>query len=157
MSFRKTFFPFLVTFILGVVAVIPFQALKTEKKFVEVKNELVSSHRNETGSSGACPSHSKFKSDSDLNSNLKPLQIIAKPRANYTDAARTNQTEGTVTLRVTFLPNGKVGDVGIVKYLPDGLTEGSVEAAKNIKFEPATLNGKPIAVTKQVQYSFSLY
>lgn len=169
----KTFLPFLVTFILGVVAVIPFQVLKTEKKVVERRIELSSVKENGTGRSGHCSAKSnsseincfacekgtfvRSEEKNSSSSHLKPLQILAKPRANYTDAARTNQTQGTVTLRVTFLANGQIGNVGIVNYLPDGLTEQAIEAAKQIKFEPAMQNGKTIAVTKQVQYSFTLY
>lgn len=169
----KTFFPFCVTFLLGVLAAIPFQTLRTELKFREVRNELVSNHKNGTEGTGHCftKSHSselncfacekgtiaRNDEKSVLQSNLNPLQIVSKPRANYTDAARNNQTEGTVTLRVTFLANGEIGNVSMVKYLPDGLAEQAIEAAKQIKFEPATLNGKPVTVTKQVQYSFSLY
>ena len=152
----KTFLPFFVTFLLGISAVIPFQALKTEMKFREVRTELTSAHKNGTDSA-TCSSHSKFNSDLSVKSNLKPLQILFKPKANYTDAARQNETQGTITLRVSFLANGKVGNVATVNYLPDGLTEEAIEAAKQMKFEPAMLNGKPITVTKQVQYTFTLY
>lgn len=142
----KTFFPFCVTFLLGVLAAIPFQTLRTELKFREVRDELISAHGNESRERYSCSFDSR-----------KGLQILARPKANYTDAARNNQTEGTVTLRVAFLENGKIGDVSIVNYLPDGLTENAIEAAKQIRFEPAMINGKSITVTKQVQYNFSLY
>lgn len=145
----KTFLPFLVTFIIGVFVAIPFQSLRTEKKVSESKNGVI--YAVESGSGGGKRSACSFESNS------KALQIFSKPRANYTDAARTNQTQGTVTLRVTFLANGEIGDVAIVNYLPDGLTEGAIQAAKQIKFEPALQNGKAVSVTKQVQYSFTLY
>ena len=146
----KTFLPFSLAFLMGIIAVIPFQSLKTEKKVSEVKKEVIS-FNNGGGDGGG------RKSSCSFDSNSKTLQILSKPRANYTDAARTNQTQGTVTLRVTFLANGEIGNVGIVNYLPDGLTERAIEAAKQIKFEPATQNGKVVTVTKQVQYSFTLY
>ena len=166
----KTFLPFLVTFILGVVAVIPFQVLKTEKKVLEVKNEAKSLKEN-GGGSAACSakSHSSeincFACQNGMieverktpSSASKALQILSKPRATYTDLARTNQTQGTVTLRITFLANGGIGQMGVIKPLPDGLTEQALVAAMNIKFEPAIQNGKPVTVTKQVQYSFTLY
>lgn len=148
----KTFFPFCVTFLLGVLAAIPFQTLRTELKFREVRNEINSAHGNGNGIDFGSRERYSCSFDS-----KKGLQILAKPRAYYTDAARNNQTEGTVTLRVAFLENGKIGDVSIVNYLPDGLTENAIEAAKQIKFEPARLNGKSITVTKQIQYNFSLY
>ncbi len=85
------------------------------------------------------------------------LNITSKPRANYTDAARTNQVQGTVTLRVTFLPSGQIGGISPVNGLPYGLTEQAIAAARSIRFEPAKKNGVPYAVTKQVQYNFTLY
>jgi TonB family protein len=85
------------------------------------------------------------------------LKIISKPRANYTDAARQNQIQGTVTLRVTFLESGHIGSVSPISGLPDGLTEQAMAAAAQIRFEPANKNGEPITVTKSVQYSFTIY
>lgn len=89
--------------------------------------------------------------------NTTPLKILSKPKAEYTDAARTNQVQGTVTLRVTFLANGTIGSVTPVSGLPDGLTQQAINAAKMIRFEPAKRDGKPISITKQFQYSFTLY
>ena len=85
------------------------------------------------------------------------LSITSKPRANYTDAARTNQVQGTVTLRVTFNANGTIGSISPVSGLPNGLTEQAIAAARGIRFEPAKKNGVPQTVTKQVAYTFTLY
>ncbi|MBA2737512.1 MAG: energy transducer TonB [Pyrinomonadaceae bacterium] len=85
------------------------------------------------------------------------MRIVSKPRANYTDAARQNQVQGTVTLRVTFLPSGQIGSISPVSGLPYGLTEQAIAAARSIKFEPQMVNGSPVGVTKQVQYSFTIY
>lgn len=85
------------------------------------------------------------------------LQILSKPRPSYTEAARSENIEGTVILRVTFLASGKIGAVTPVKRLPNGLTDEAIEAAKQIEFEPAVENGRPVSVTKQVEYTFSIY
>lgn len=86
-----------------------------------------------------------------------PLMIIAKPRARYTDAARKKLVEGTVTLRVTFLPNGSIGSVSVVSRLSHGLTEQSIAAVRGIVFLPQNIEGKNVPVTKMVQYVFSIY
>ncbi len=39
------------------------------------------------------------------------LKIISKPNPSYTKEARSRNLEGAVLLRVTFLSNGKIGDV----------------------------------------------
>ena len=83
-----------------------------------------------------------------------PLRITSKPRPDYTESARTENVEGSVILRVTFLASGKIGAVTPTKTLPNGLTEQAIEAAKEIQFEPAKADGRFISVSKQVEYSF---
>ena len=87
----------------------------------------------------------------------KAIQILSKPRATYTDAARTNNVQGKVLVRVTFLANGRIGSVSAVKGLPYGLTERALAAARRIRFKPAMRNGQPYPVTKRIQYSFTIY
>lgn len=89
--------------------------------------------------------------------NTNNLQITGKPRAEYTDLARFYQVEGTVTLRVTFLADGNIGEIKPETKLPFGLTINAVNAAKQIKFLPPTKDGVPYSVTKRVHYSFTLY
>ena len=91
------------------------------------------------------------------NSGTTPLKFLSKPRAESTEESRKNQVQGTVTLRVTFLADGTIGAVSPISGLPDGLTDQAVKAAKLIRFEPARKDGKPITVTKIIQYNFILY
>ncbi len=88
---------------------------------------------------------------------IAPLRLILKPRANYTDAARQTQVQGTVTLRVMFLGSGGIGSISPVNALPYGLTEQSIAAARKIVFIPAKKNRVRISVAKLVQYSFAIY
>jgi len=85
------------------------------------------------------------------------LKILSKPRPGYTDEARQNNVQGTVILRVTFLSSGQVGGISAVKGLGNGLTEQAIAAAKRINFEPQKINGVPQSVTKQIEYTFSIY
>lgn len=87
----------------------------------------------------------------------KPLTILSKPRANYTEEARKNQVQGVVRLRVTFLANGTIGSITTISGLPYGLTEQAIAAARQIKFEPAMKNGVPQTVTRTIEYVFNLY
>lgn len=83
--------------------------------------------------------------------------IRGKPRASYTELARTRNVQGSVMLRVTFLANGGVGSISVVKALEAGLTEQAISAASRISFIPARHQGLPVTVSKQVEYSFSIY
>lgn len=84
-------------------------------------------------------------------------KIIAKPRAAYTDEARTNNVQGSVTLKIVLLASGQVGSITPLNRLPYGLTEQAIAAAKQIKFEPKKVNGVPQATTVTFQYGFNIY
>ena len=85
------------------------------------------------------------------------LNITSKPRADYTDAARQNNIQGVVRLKVTFLANGQIGAVSAVSGLPNGLTEKAIAAAKNMRFTPKKVNGVAVPVARVVEYSFTIY
>lgn len=85
------------------------------------------------------------------------VKILSKPRANYTDAARQNQVQGKVVLRVTFSANGSIGAISVISGLGNGLTEQAIAAARGIRFEPAKRAGVPYSVTKPVEYTFTIY
>lgn len=87
----------------------------------------------------------------------EPIKFISKPQGRYTDEARQNSITGTVLLNIQFLASGQVGSVSAVSGLPYGLTEKAIEAARQIKFEPAKKNGIPYTVSKRVQYGFTIY
>ena len=86
-----------------------------------------------------------------------PLRIVSKPKATYTDAARTNNVQGSVRLKVTLLASGEVGSIVPVTRLPHGLTEQAIAAARLIKFEPAKVNGRPVSKTVTMDYGFNIY
>ena len=95
--------------------------------------------------------------DTDTDATGTKVKIISKPRAQYTDAARQNLTQGTIVLAVEFGADGKIKEVFTVQGLPNGLTENCVAAAKRIRFDPAVKNGKPYSTIKFVTYSFTIY
>lgn len=86
-----------------------------------------------------------------------PLRILANPRATYTEAARTNNVQGSVLVKVTLLASGQVGSVTVVRGLPHGLSEKAIAAAKLIRFEPKKVNGVPVTSVKTMEYTFSIY
>ena len=115
------------------------------------------------GGIGGGPEGGVPRSDSDVDSPPPGrgltigLKILSKPRPGYTDEARLSGIQGTVILRVTFIASGEVGKIEVVKGLLGGLTERAIAAARKITFEPVMVNGKPITVTKQIEYAFYIY
>src|SRR5689334_7772285 len=86
-----------------------------------------------------------------------PLKITAKPKAQYTDEARTHDIQGVVRLKIALLANGSVGSITPINELPFGLTEHAIAAARQIKFEPRRVNGVPQSSIVTFEYSFSIY
>lgn len=84
-------------------------------------------------------------------------RLLFKPEPQYTEEARQNQVAGTVMLRVVFSSAGEVDQIRAVRTLPFGLTERAIAAARQIKFVPATKDGRPVSVQMQLEYNFNLY
>ena len=86
-----------------------------------------------------------------------PFKLLSKPKPSYTDDARKNNIKGTVRVRVQFLANGQIGSVTPINSLGYGLTEKAIAAARSIRFEPPKKNGQPYAVTKVIDFNFTIY
>lgn len=77
------------------------------------------------------------------------------PTPRYTETARANKIQGSVTLRVLGA-DGDVKQVRVVRGLPDGLTAQAIEAARQAKFKPAVKDGKPVPYWVLIQMEFNL-
>ena len=60
---------------------------------------------------------------------------------------------GTVSLVVVVEPDGRVSEVQVIKSIPS-LDEPSVRAAKQWRFEPARLDGKPIRSKASISFVY---
>lgn len=87
---------------------------------------------------------------------VKPLKITAQPAPGYTEDARQANLSGNIRLLVHFGADGEVKNVFVVKFLSRGLTQRAIAAAKQIKFEPETRNGVPVAAMKVIEYGFNI-
>jgi Gram-negative bacterial TonB protein C-terminal len=85
------------------------------------------------------------------------VRILEKPEPTYTDSARKFAVTGTVILRAVFAKDGEVTNLQVLRKLPHGLTEQSINAARVIKFTPATKDGLPVSMWMQLEYNFSIY
>ena len=85
------------------------------------------------------------------------VRILSRPEPQYTEEARKNQVSGTIVLRAVFSANGEVTNIRTVSGLPYGLTERAMAAARQIKFAPATKDGRKVSQYIQLEYNFNLY
>jgi TonB family protein len=85
----------------------------------------------------------------------KPIKIHA-PQPHYTEIARKARIQGYVIVQAIIDKRGDVTNVRVIKGLPMGLTEETVKAVKQWKFEAATLRGKPVDVYYNLTINFQL-
>jgi TonB family protein len=85
-----------------------------------------------------------------------PVEILFKPKPDYTDEARKAKIEGEVSVRVLFTASGEVRVLDVVRGLGHGLDQNALRAAQQIKFKPALRDGQPVDSTATVRIVFQL-
>ena len=85
-----------------------------------------------------------------------PVEIVSKPKPDYTSEARELKIDGEVRLQVLFTTGGHVRVIKVVQGLGHGLDEQAVRAAEQIKFKPALHEGQPVDSTAVVHIVFQL-
>src|SRR5690349_16722257 len=85
-----------------------------------------------------------------------PVDILDKPRPEYTAEGRSLKLEGDVVIDVVFLSNGTMQVNRVISGLGHGLDEAAVRAAQQIKFKPAKRDGQPVDYPARVRIEFRL-
>ena len=85
-----------------------------------------------------------------------PVDILEKPRPEYTAEGRSLKLEGDVVLDLVFLSNGTIQVNRVISGLGHGLDEAASHAARNIKFRPAKREGQPVDYPARVRIEFRL-
>jgi TonB family protein len=84
------------------------------------------------------------------------VEILSKPRPDYTEEARKLRIDGEVRLEVLFTSGGQVHVIRVLEGLGHGLDEQAMKAAERIKFKPALHEGQPVDSTAVVHIIFQL-
>jgi len=84
------------------------------------------------------------------------LERKVKPR--YTPEARRLALEGSVVLEIVVKPDGRVGDVRVIRSLDadHGLDKAAITAVRRWLFTPGRWAGQPVAVQVFAEVSFTL-
>lgn len=85
----------------------------------------------------------------------EPLKLEG-PHPEYPESARDARIQGAVVMRVIILADGSVRDVEVIRGLPLGLTKAAVAAVRQWRFQPAILDGRPVAVSYFLTVRFNL-
>lgn len=84
-------------------------------------------------------------------------QLIYSVDPEFSDEARRAKYQGVCVVSLIVDTQGNPQRVGVVRHLGMGLDEKAVEAAKQYKFKPAMLGGKPVPVEIYVEVNFRIY
>lgn len=84
-------------------------------------------------------------------------RAIYDPDPDYSDAARKAKYQGSVLQWLVVGPEGRPHNIRIQRSLGMGLDEKALAAVSTWRFQPATLNGQPVAVEVNVEVTFRLY
>jgi len=87
---------------------------------------------------------------------VKAPRISNRVEPKYTEVARRARIQGIVIVEAIIDKNGNVDRVKVIRGLPMGLTESAVNAVKQWKFRPGTLNGRSVDVIFNLTVNFRL-
>lgn len=107
-----------------------------------------------TGRNAAAPDYNKTFKQGEV---TQKARIISKATPNYTEEARKNQVTGTVRVSLVLNANGSVSNIRVVSGLPNGLSEKAIEAARQIRFEPAMKDGRRVSQYATIDFNFNIY
>jgi hypothetical protein len=113
---------------------------------------------------GASGKNSSQETQTDKPQSTK-ARVKAKPQPPCPKEANERRVQATIVLKAIFRSTGEVTDIKFATVRPSGLpddlvrqlTEESMKAAAQIKFEPATKEGRPVSMYMQLEYNFTCY
>jgi protein TonB len=108
------------------------------------------------GDESAAVATPKIKRAADREGRTTPVEIISKPKPQYTAEAIAKKIEGEVLLQVVFTASGEVKIQRVVQGLGYGLEEAAENDARQIRFKPAQQDGQPVDSTAIVHIVFEL-
>jgi protein TonB len=84
-------------------------------------------------------------------------QLVFSPDPEFSDEARRAKYQGVCVVSLIVDAQGNPQRVQVVRHLGMGLDEKAVEAVRQYKFKPATLQGKPVPVEVNIDVNFRIY
>jgi TonB family protein len=89
--------------------------------------------------------------------NVQPPRGIKTPPPNYEEIARTLAIEGTAVIWLVVDEKGQPQRVRVGRPIGSGLDERALDVVNHWTFQPATKDGKPVAVQIAVEVNFRLH
>lgn len=90
-----------------------------------------------------------------VNAVVVPSRLVQRVNPSYPVAARQYRVEGAVTLSATIGPDGRVHDAKVISG-PPMLRDAAVNAVKQWKYAPSTVNGRAVESSVQIVLQFKI-
>ena len=86
---------------------------------------------------------------------IRPV-IVERADPVYPEIARRARVQGIVTVTATIDRQGRVVDATLVNDIGMGCGRAALDAVRRRRYQPATLNGRPISVYLRIMVNFQL-
>jgi len=91
-----------------------------------------------------------------IGGDVKPPIVVSQVDPEYSQRAKAAKFSGTVRVYLQVDENGHTSHIRVVKGVGMGLDEKAVEAVRQYRFKPATLDGKPVPVDLYIDVDFAM-
>ena len=82
--------------------------------------------------------------------------VVFKVEPEYSEEARKAKWQGTVLLSIVVDEKGNPRDIKVLRSLGLGLDQKAIEAVEKWRFKPGMKDGRPVAVSANVEVNFRL-
>jgi TonB family protein len=90
------------------------------------------------------------------NGGIKAGVLLVRVPPLYPPEARAAHISGTVVIQATIGKDGTIQNAKVVSSPDDSLSQAALDAVRQWRYQPYTLNGEPVAVMTTINLSFSL-
>lgn len=95
-------------------------------------------------------------SDGSIRAAIKPGVLLQKVPPVYPPAARAARISGIVIVQAMIGKDGLIYDAKVVTSPDDSLSQAALDAVRQWRYQPYTLNGAPVAVMTTINVEFTL-
>jgi protein TonB len=97
----------------------------------------------------------KLSAPAPANAVIVPSRLLQRVNPTYPSSAKQYRIEGAVTLSATIAPDGHVREAKVISG-PAMLRDAAVNAVKQWRYAPSTVNGRPVESSVQIVLQFKM-
>lgn len=91
-----------------------------------------------------------------LTSEINRPVLVKRVSPPYPQTARLRRAEGSVVISAVIDKNGLITQPKVIRSVSEQLDRAALDAVRQWEYQPATLNGSPVAVYGIIELSFTL-